>query len=74
MIGKSVTSLSPALIDQSYELIRLALPQRYRVNAFGDKIHKFAEIINSENIENFYRNLISQHRGKMSLYLVEVQK
>ena len=62
IFGKGLTSISPALIDHFYESMRFALPKRYQVNAFGDKIHKFAEIIKTENPQEFYYNLISQHR------------
>ena len=71
LIGRSLTSLSPSVLAHLYDNLSFALPKSYRVHDIGDKIHKFGELVVSEDTEDLYRNLISHHKGKVELVLGE---
>ena len=67
-------SISAALIsspassyDKVYDLLKNLIPYKYRVNNFGDKLHKLAFLFDSRSPENLYSKLVSQHQGRLPI-------
>ena len=51
--------------NEFYKIFSLLISQRFRVNNFGDKIHKISEVINFKSEEDLYIKLISQWRSDL---------
>ncbi len=67
--GRALTWLSPEHWDRLGARLRHFLPNHLRMAALGDKIHKFAGIIDVETPEALYRRLVSQHRDPGSMVI-----
>jgi len=63
MAAKILCGTSPAKLD----LLGRYLPCRYRVKSLGDKIHKLASILDSNDSEDLYLRLISQQSNHESI-------
>lgn len=64
-----LTSMSAERWDAFYQLLRPLLPQRFQVAQFGNKAHKFAEILQAGSPEALYRGLVSQWQHPEQLVL-----
>ncbi|MEO7218483.1 MAG: asparagine synthase (glutamine-hydrolyzing) [Gemmatimonadaceae bacterium] len=68
MAATLITSVTPAHWDNVYRAVEWGLPQRLRVAAAGDKLHKLAELAGGSQDE-LYRSLVSQWKSPSDIAL-----
>ncbi|PWS28191.1 asparagine synthase (glutamine-hydrolyzing) [Pedobacter yonginense] len=59
-LAKSINFISPEAWNSIYKGVRNVVPKQYRMENFGDKIHKSSTVISSKNQEELYNRLITQ--------------
>ncbi len=69
LIGRVLTLYSPEWWNRVGLVMRTVLPNRFRMSALGDKIHKLAEVIDVVGPDDLYRRLVSQHRNPAALVI-----
>ena len=69
LLGHVLTIYSPERWNRVGLAMRTVLPNRFRMAALGDKIHKLAEVIDVASPEELYRRLLSQHREPGTLII-----
>ncbi|UVT16858.1 MAG: asparagine synthase (glutamine-hydrolyzing) [Nitrospira sp.] len=69
MMARAMTVLSPDQWDRYGRILRPGLPASLRIPTLGDKIRKFAEIVDVDSRTELYRRLVSQDREPASLVL-----
>lgn len=65
LAGRLITAISPMRWDS----LGAVLPQRMRLPAFGDKLHKLAGVVGAADADEFYQRLISQQREPGSIVI-----
>ena len=58
-VASVLTSLSPKKWDVLFDKLGPALPERLRLRTPGDKVHKFAGVLDINNEQDFYQTLTS---------------
>jgi asparagine synthase (glutamine-hydrolysing) len=58
-LSGAITAVAPAAWDGVVGTLSLALPQRVRPKAAGDKLHKLARLLGEEDETQFYQALVS---------------
>lgn len=58
-----LTAISPHAWDRVFTALGPVLPRRYRVGMPGDKVHKYAALIDAIDENSLYERLISQWHG-----------
>ena len=56
---KIMRGISAERWDRLFGAIEFLIPKSYRVELYGDKLHKVAEILNSKSLDEIYKRLIS---------------
>ncbi len=69
LILYAITSLSPSSWNKFFAICSPLLPSRFRTSQPGDKMHKLANVIVSENPEAMYRNLVSHWNNPESVVI-----
>lgn len=59
LISNLITTVSPAQWDNIFNIISPTLPHQLRIRTAGDKAHKLASVLGSENSYEYYRTLTS---------------
>src|SRR5258708_6927665 len=57
--AKLLQSISPSVLDRTFQVLRPVMPNRMRVLAYGDKVHNFASYLAVESREAIYRRALS---------------
>ena len=57
--AKAITSVRPETWDKFLQANYLLIPNRWKVSNYGEKLHKVARVLPSENIESLYKCLVS---------------
>jgi asparagine synthase (glutamine-hydrolysing) len=57
-----IRAVSPQRWDSALKLLGPLLPERHRVRSIGDRMHKIAELIGSDDPIHLYRRLVSQYQ------------
>jgi asparagine synthase (glutamine-hydrolysing) len=65
LAAKGVTAFSPSMWDNA----SLFMPNFLRFRAFGDRMHKLAEVIPSTSPNEMYRNLVSHWKAPSDIVL-----
>jgi asparagine synthetase B (glutamine-hydrolysing) len=60
VVARIVAGVSPQRWDSLLSAMGLLLPHRMRVNQSGDRLHKFAAILDAASSDVLYRHLLSQ--------------
>ena len=66
-LSAALTSIPASNYDKLYDVLQSSLPQRYRVNNCGDKLHKLANLFDSRSPRNLYGKLVSQYNGTLPI-------
>ena len=67
LISSSVTTFSPTTWTNAFNPVNSLLPKKIKQKNFGDRLHKFCEILGVESENEFYRILISHWSNPNSL-------
>ncbi len=59
-IGRSLQGVNPATWDRAVGAANHLLPQRLRVRAAGDKLHKLGSSLSASDLAGLYRGFVSQ--------------
>ena len=68
LLSCALTSASATQWNSFFSSISSIVPSNFVTNNPGDKLHKLAQVLNSNTSDDLYRNLISQWRGPLPLY------
>jgi asparagine synthase (glutamine-hydrolysing) len=68
-LAGALTSLTAEHWDQMVGTVTAALPQRYRLKAPGDRVHKLAGVLSCADREDLYRRLTSNWHRPLSVAL-----
>ena len=63
--ARGIEFISPTHWDRLSQV----LPKALRFSAFGDKVHKFASVLDSNDFDELYRRLVTQQRESKSVVL-----
>jgi asparagine synthase (glutamine-hydrolysing) len=69
VIGHLLTIYPPEWWNRVGQVMWTVLPNRFRMSALGDKIHKLADVIDVASSDDLYRRLVSQHRDSGTLVI-----
>ncbi|MBO1531763.1 asparagine synthase (glutamine-hydrolyzing) [Psychrobacter sp. F1192] len=58
-LASAITSLSPKRWDTLFNKFGSVLPERLQLNTLGDKLHKFAGVLDINSEQDFYQRLTS---------------
>ena len=58
--SKAITSIRPDTWNRFFQVNSLVIPNRWQVSNYGEKLHKGARILTSENIISLYRGIVSK--------------
>ena len=58
--SKAITSIRPDTWNRFFQANSLVIPNRWQVSNYGEKLHKGARILTSENIISLYRGIVSK--------------
>ncbi|MDH4153343.1 MAG: asparagine synthase (glutamine-hydrolyzing) [Nitrospira sp.] len=68
-VGHLLTICPPEWWNRVGQVMRTVLPNRFRMSALGDKIHKLAEVIDVVSPDDLYKRLVSHHRDPEALVI-----
>ncbi|MDG1143035.1 MAG: asparagine synthase (glutamine-hydrolyzing) [Burkholderiales bacterium] len=69
ILGKAITAISPTLWDLLVNPVKGLIPSKLPQSDIGDKLHKFAGIIDAKSSQDIYHRLISQAREKEDIVI-----
>jgi asparagine synthase (glutamine-hydrolysing) len=64
-VARGIELISPTQWDRLSQV----MPKALRFSAFGDKVHKFASVLDSSDFDELYRRLVTQQRETKSIVL-----
>ncbi len=67
VLARAITAMPPRMLNHSLRGLRGATAKFSRPGAVGDKLHKFAGMMNAEHAEDFYERLITFWHDSESL-------
>ncbi len=68
-VASSLTKLSPGTWNHIASPLMKVLPNRFGMMNIGDKLHKGADVLASQTVEDLYRDLVSHWRTPADLVL-----
>lgn len=68
-LASLIRGLPPKTWSSLYGIVMPILPRRYRHGNFGDKLHKFANVLGSQGQETIYKQLISHWQDPASIVI-----
>ena len=75
LISSSCSMISPSSLNYIFQIFSKILPLKMQYNNFGDKLHKFGDLIDFKSREDLYIKMISQWRKKIpTFYSIEDNK
>ena len=67
VIASSLSVISPEKLSKIFNVMVCAFPSNIRYKNFGDKLHKFAQLLEFSSKEDLYLKMISQWREELPL-------
>lgn len=67
LIASIILSLPPNQVNNFFKMFNYFIPEKLRLNNYGEKFHKFGDIINFTSQESLYINTVSQWHGMLPI-------
>lgn len=70
-LGGVLNHMPVGMVNGLFSCISPVLPEKYKINNPGDKLHKIAQIMPARSQDHLYQHLVSQWRGPLPLRNVD---